>query len=195
MPLAKWKDLCWSFSFFLALFAQEGLGEMEGSSLLGLAKASLGTWERVCLLLQTTLLTSSWIRCAVTRQRVCFCNEGRSRLSFPWGAHATSSSWDKGARQASQSSQAGSTVSSSSLLQLEVNPEGWEAYPWGQNSGLFIFGSLLELRLVFKNKSRKLGFQFLEKSSLLLEVYQMVLQLPLSGRANYVLGEEIRVTG
>lgn len=49
--------------------------------------------------------------------------------------------------------------------------------------------------LDFKNKSKKIGFQFLEKPSFLLKVYQMILQLSLPGRVNYVQGEEIQVTG
>lgn len=196
VPWAMRKDL--RFFFFLALFAREGLGVMEWSSLAGLAKPSLGTWETVYLLLQTRLLTAGGIHCAVLRQRAHFAMKEEAVCRFLGehmqpAARAGAALGDKAAKPGWE--------------------QGWFSVPtppmWGQSGrpgGLSVetklrvvsfwqFAWTGELRLVFKNKSKKLGFQLLEKFSFLLKVYQMILQFSLPGRVNYVQGEEIQVTG
>lgn len=188
-----------AFFFSSHFFAREGPGVMEWSSLAGLAKPSLGTWETVYLFLQTRLLTADGIHCAVLRQRAYFAMKEAAVCRFLGehvqpAAHAGAALGDKAAKPGWE--------------------QGWVRIPtpspmWGESGrlgGLSVgtklrvisfwqFARTGELRLVFKNKSKKLGFQLLEKFSFLLKVYQMILQLSLPGRVNYVQGEEIQVTG
>lgn len=158
VPWTTRKDLC--FFFFLALFAREGLGLMEWSSLAGLCKPSLGTWETVYLFLQTRLLTADGIHCAVLRQRAYFAMKEAAVCRF-LGEH-TQPAARAGAALGDKAAKPGWE-------------QGWFCIPppspmWGESGrlgGLSVgtklrvisfwqFARTGELRLVFKNKSKKI---------------------------------------